>query len=708
MRKLLIVESPAKAKTIKKYLGGDFEVTASMGHVRDLPKSKLGVDIEHGFEPNYVDIKGKEELIDKLRNAAAESDEVYLATDPDREGEAISWHLAEILALDEKAKNRVTFNEITKSAVREGMKNPRCIDMDLVNAQQARRILDRIVGYKTSPFLWKKIKRGLSAGRVQSVAVRLIVDREEEIRKFKPKEYWTIDAALTPPGKKRAFMSHLYSKVGGKKLNIENEQQADEILSAVKDKDFIVTKIVKGKRKKTPAPPFITSTLQQDASRRLGFTAQRTMKAAQQLYEGVDIQGMGSTGLITYMRTDSLRISDEARQAGNEYILSKYGNDYLPAKPRYYKTKSGAQDAHEAIRPAMPSLAPADVKDSLTSDQYKIYKLIWERFIASLMAECIQDTVKADITAGDYLFKSSGFTVRFDGYTVLYEESKDEEDENSGALPPLSEGDKLGVKQIDKNQHFTQPPARYTEATLIKALEEYGIGRPSTYAPIITTILNREYIERDEKQKKMLRPTVLGEVTTKLMEEQFKDIVDIDFTAHMETELDEIEEGKLDWVKMLDNFYGGFSNTLENAEKAMDGTRVKIPDEVTDVICEKCGRNMVIKSGRFGKFLACPGYPECKNTKPIVKETPGFCPVCGGKMLQKKSKNGHKYFGCEKSPECKFMTWDEPTAEVCPNCGKTLFKRRGGLMVCLNEDCGYEKKAERKTRAKKSAKEADK
>ncbi len=408
------------------------------------------------------------------------------------------------------------------------------------------------------------------------------------------------------------------------------------------------------------------------------------------------------------MRTDSLRISDEARQAGNEYILSKYGNDYLPAKPRYYKTKSGAQDAHEAIRPAMPSLAPADVKDSLTSDQYKIYKLIWERFIASLMAECIQDTVKADITAGDYLFKSSGFTVRFDGYTVLYEESKDEEDENSGALPPLSEGDKLGVKQIDKNQHFTQPPARYTEATLIKALEEYGIGRPSTYAPIITTILNREYIERDEKQKKMLRPTVLGEVTTKLMEEQFKDIVDIDFTAHMETELDEIEEGKLDWVKMLDNFYGGFSNTLENAEKAMDGTRGKIPEEVTDVICEKCGRNMVIKSGRFGKFLACPGYPECKNTKPIVKETPGFCPVCGGKMLQKKSKNGHKYFGCEKSPECKFMTWDEPTAEVCPNCGKTLFKRRGGLMVCLNEDCGYEKKAERKTRAKKSAKEADK
>ncbi len=700
MRKLLIVESPAKAKTIKKYLGPNFDVIASMGHVRDLPKSKLGVDTENGFKPVYMDIKGKEELINKLRDEAANSDEVYLATDPDREGEAISWHLAELLALDEFAKNRVTFNEITKSAVTDAMKHPRSIDMDLVNAQQTRRILDRIVGYKISPFLWKKIKRGLSAGRVQSVATRLIVDREEEIKNFKPTEYWTIDAALTPQGKKRAFLSRLYSKVGGKKLNIANEEQADEILTAVKDKDFIVTKLTKGQRKKAPAPPFITSTLQQEASRKLGFTAQRTMKAAQQLYEGIDIKDMGSTGLITYMRTDSLRISEEARSAGNEYILARYGKDYLPAKPRYYKTKGGAQDAHEAVRPTMPGITPAEIKDNLTTDQYKVYKLIWERFIASLMAECIQDTVKADITAGEYLFKSSGFTVRFDGFTVLYEEGRDEESEETGALPPLSEGDKLGVKSLDKNQHFTQPPARYTEATLIKALEEYGIGRPSTYAPIISTIMNRDYIVRE---KKTLKPTVLGEVTTGLMKDQFKDIVDVDFTANMEKALDEVESGKLDWVQMLENFYEGFSKTLENAEKAMDGTRVKIPDEVTDVICDKCGRNMVIKSGRFGKFLACPGYPECKNTKAIVQETPGFCPQCGGKMLLKKSKNGHKYYGCEKSPECKFMTWDEPTAEKCPSCGKTLFKKRGGILACLDESCGFEKKTERKTRSKKAA-----
>ncbi|HIZ84801.1 MAG TPA: type I DNA topoisomerase [Firmicutes bacterium] len=701
MSKLVIVESPAKAKTIKKYLGPDYEVMASMGHIRDLPKSKMGVDIEHGFTPQYVEMEDKKDLIKSLQNAAAKSDMVYLATDPDREGEAISWHLAQLLALNTNECNRVAFNEITKTGVKNGMAHPHKIDLNLVDAQQARRVLDRIVGYKLSPFLWKKVRRGLSAGRVQSVALKLIVEREKEINAFQPEEYWSIDALFTHLSG-RSFAAKFHGPEKGKKLDIHNKEEADALLAKLKGAAYSVKSVKKGVRNKQPAPPFTTSTLQQEASRKLGFTGQRTMRAAQQLYEGVEIPGMGTTGLITYMRTDSLRISEEARAAGNAYITQRYGQNYLPEKPRYYRTKSGAQDAHEAIRPTIASLTPDQVRDSLTLDQYKLYRLIWERFIASLMAACVQDTISAGIIAetaegeDNYLFKASGYTVRFDGYTVLYEEGKDEEDEETGgALPPLAEKDPLTVKSMTGNQHFTQPPARYTEPTLIKALDEYGIGRPSTYAPIISNILNREYIERD---KKSLKPTPLGETVTGLLMDHFASFVDVGFTAEMEKELDTIEEGKLNWVKVIEQFYDKFEKTLDEAEKAMEGVRLKVPDIETDITCELCGRKMVIKTGRFGKFLACPGYPECKNTKPIVKETPGLCPVCGGKILQKKSKNGHKYYGCEHNPTCGFMTWDDPTAEKCPECGKTLFKRRGGLLVCLDEACGYQTKVERKSR----------
>ena len=702
MSNLVIVESPAKAKTIKKYLGSGYEVTASMGHVRDLPKSKLGVDIENNFEPQYINIKGKGPLIKELKKSAKASDVVYLATDPDREGEAISWHLAHILDIPDGAPVRVTFNEITKSGVKEGMEHPRPIMMDRVDAQQARRILDRIVGYKISPFLWKKIRPGLSAGRVQSVAVRLIVDREAEINAFVPVEYWSIDALLMPVGSDRVFAAKFWGDQNGK-IELKTEEQSNEILKKVENGEFFVKSIKKGTRKKAPAAPFITSTLQQEASRRLSFQARRTMKAAQELYEGVDIKGMGPTGLITYMRTDSLRISDEARAAGVAYIRQKYGDKYVPEKPRIFKSKNTAQDAHEAIRPSIPSLTPEQVKGSLTDDQYKLYKLIWERFTASLMADCIQDTVKADIVSEGYIFKASGYSVRFDGFTVLYEEAKDDETENGGVLPPLSEGEKVRAKEIKANQHFTQPPPRYTEATLIKALEENGIGRPSTYAPTISTILTREYVERDGKN---LKPTALGEITTNVMKDYFKSIVDVEFTAGMEEKLDEIENGTLNYKQMLNNFYDGFEKTLENASESMDGTRIKVPDVETDVVCENCGRKMVIKTGRYGKFLACPGYPECKNTKPIMKETGGECPVCGGRIFEKKSKNGHKYFGCENNPTCGFMTWDTPLKTRCPQCGKTLFKRRGGLTVCLGENCGYEKrdeKAPRKTASKKTA-----
>ena len=689
MSNLVIVESPAKAKTIQKYLGAGFEVVASMGHVRDLPKSKLGVDVENGFTPHYLDMKGKEDVIKDLKKRAKKSDMVYLATDPDREGEAISWHLAQMLHLDMTADNRVAFNEITKTGVQNGMANPHKIDLDLVNAQQARRILDRLVGYKLSPFLWKKVKRGLSAGRVQSVAVRLIVDREEEIRAFVPKEYWSIDAVLTAPHSTKRFSAKL-AAVDGEKIEIANEAQSQMLLERLEKAQFTVTAIKKRVTKKQPAPPFITSTLQQEASKRLGFQSKRTMKAAQELYEGIDVDGMGAVGLITYMRTDSLRISADAQQAAAEYIQKTYGDKYLPEKPRVFKTKKNAQDAHEAIRPSMPDLSPDRVKHSLTSDQYKLYKLIWERFIASQMANALLDTISVDIDAGGCLFKASGYSVKFDGFTVLYEEKNEDAEENQKMLPLLAMGDILKVIKLDGNQHFTQPPARFTEATLIKALEENGIGRPSTYAPTITTILARMYVEREGKQ---LKPTVLGEVTTQVMKEHFQKIVDADFTAKMETELDNVEQGTQDWVSMLEEFYQDFAKTLETAEEAMEGKHVKIPDEETDIVCEKCGRNMVIKIGPYGKFLACPGFPECKNAKQIMQETGGTCPKCGQKVVQKKSKRGRTFYGCSGYPECNFMTWNVPVEEKCPQCGCTLFQRGGknGVLVCEKEGCGFEK-----------------
>ena len=680
MSKLVIVESPAKAKTIQKYLGEGYDVVASMGHIRDLPKSKLGIDIEHGFQPDYVEIKGKEDLVQTLKKKGKKSDAIYLATDPDREGEAISWHLAYLLGLDLDQANRVTFNEITKSGVQSGMAAPRQVDMDLVNAQQTRRILDRIVGYKLSPFLWKKVRRGLSAGRVQSVAVRIIVDREEEIRKFKPEEYWSIDAKLLAKSSRKAFAAKLYGK--DKKISIKTKEEADAILKELEGCDYVVENVKKSVRKKSPAPPFTTSTLQQEASRRLGFQARRTMKAAQELYEGVEVGDMGAVGLITYMRTDSLRISDEAAQQAAGFIERRYGKSYLPPKRRAYKSKNNAQDAHEAIRPTMPEMTPDQVKDSLSGDQYKLYKLVWERFIASQMATALLDTVSVDIRSGEYLFKASGYTVKFDGYTVLYEESKEEaasgEESASGALPALEKGDLLKLKSLESSQHFTQPPPRFTEASLIKTLEENGIGRPSTYAPTITTILSRGYVEREAKA---LKPTALGEVVTQLMKDQFKKIVDVDFTAQMEKNLDEVEEGATDWVDTLSTFYEDFAATLSQAEKNMDGTRVKVPDEETDEICELCGRKMVIKTGRFGKFLACPGFPECKNTRKIVQDTGGVCPLCGGKVLAKKSKKGKVYYGCEHNPKCGFMTWDTPLKEVCPKCGATLFTvpRKGAI-----------------------------
>lgn len=700
MSKLIIVESPTKVKTIKKYLGSNYEVTASMGHVRDLPAARLSVDVKNDFAPKYSVIKGKEKLVKDLQEKVAKSDGVLLATDPDREGEAISWHLATLLQLDMNETNRVTFNEITKTGVENGMANPRSIDMDLVNAQQARRILDRLVGYRLSPFISQKIRRGLSAGRVQSVAVKLIVDRENEIRAFNPEEYWTLDAKFLAPCRK-SFSASFYGDETGK-VKITDKEQADGYLARLEGANYTVTSLKKGTRKKNPAPPFITSTLQQEASRRMGFQAQRTMKTAQELYEGVDVEGIGTTGLITYMRTDSLRISEEARAAANQFITGAFGSQYLPDKPRYYKSRSNAQDGHEAIRPTNPALTPEKVKSSLTSDQYKLYSLIWKRFIASLMASCVQNTVKAEIQAvtegkeGYCIFTAAGYSIKFDGYTVLYEEATDDEEED-GKLPELSLNDKLKLKELKGNQHFTQPPARYTEATLIKALEENGIGRPSTYATIITTIVKREYIKRQQKQ---LYPTELGEAITKLLNEKFPKIVNTKFTAGMETQLDEVGEGKEDYIAMLHEFYDDFEKTLAKAKTDMKDVKVQLKEDQTDIPCEKCGRMMVIKTGRFGKFLACPGYPECKNAKPLVTKTDAKCPKCGGEVIEKKSKKGYTFYGCGNWPNCDFMTWDKPTDDKCPNCGKSLFKRKGGLIVCLDEKCGFEKKAERKSRKK--------
>ena len=694
MPKLVIVESPAKAKTIGKYLGRGYKVTASMGHVRDLPASTLGIDVENGYTPKYITIKGKQKLVKELKAEAKKCDGVLLATDPDREGEAISWHLANILGLDPSAPNRVTFDEITKKGVKEGMAHPRAINIDLFNAQQARRELDRLVGYKLSPFLWKKVRRGLSAGRVQSVAVRLIRDRELEIENFKPDEYWNIDALLNPQGEKGEFTARLAATADGKKLTVTNKQQADGILAALDGRDYTITKIEKGKRRRQPSPPFITSTLQQDASRAFGFSATRTMRAAQTLYEGVDIAGHGTVGLITYMRTDSLRIAAEAQAAAKTFIAERWGDNYVCKTARKWKSRSAtaAQDAHEAIRPSMPELTPDEVEQSISGDTAKLYRLIWSRFMASQMADCIQDTVSASITAGDYLFRASGFRVSFDGFTALYEESTDDAKKKETALPPLEEGQTLKLKKLTEDPKFTQPPPLYTEATLIHALEENGIGRPSTYAPIITTIVDRGYVEKDQKK---LKTTPLGQAVNTVMMEQFPDIVNVKFSADMEKKLDVVEAGQADWVKTIDDFYQGFEKSLEQAEKNMEGKRIKVEDIPTDEICEKCGRPMVIKSGRYGKFVACSGFPECRNAHPLVKDTGGLCPLDGGHMLVRKSAKGRVYYGCSNYPKCNYMTWDEPVPEKCPQCGSTLFKKKGQL-YCAKEGCGFVKAIEKK------------
>ena len=686
---LVIVESPATVKTIKKFLGSNYTVAASQGHVRDLPKSSLGIDVEHDYEPKYITIRGKGDILAALRKEAKKSDKVFLATDPDREGEAISWHLAYILGLPLDDNNRVEFNEITKNGVTNGMAHPRSINIDLVNAQQARRILDRLVGYKLSPFISQKIRRGLSAGRVQSVAVRIIVDREEEIRKFKPEEYWTIDAKFIPKGSRKSFSASLYSDANGK-IKIENQEQAEKIEQDLADAEYMITKVKHGTRRKTPAPPFITSTLQQEASRKLGFQSRRTMKVAQELYEGVDIEGMGATGLITYMRTDSLRISDVAKEEAAQYILNRFGEKFLPVKPRVFKTKSNAQDGHEAIRPSMPSLSPEDVKASLTSDQFKLYNLIWNRFMASQMSDCIQKTTQAEISAKEYIFKASGYYVDFEGFTTLYVESKDTEEEKSTQLPPLEKDMPVKCKELKKNQHFTQPPARYTEASLIKALEEYGIGRPSTYAATITTITSREYVKREAKT---LYPTELGEVMTNLLKERFPKIVNYKFTAQMEEKLDEVEHGQEEWVELLDEFYSDFDKTLKKAKEEMEGVKLQLKEDQTDIICDKCGRQMVVKVGRYGKFIACPGYPECKNVLKFVEKTGVKCPKCNGDVIVKHTKKKRVFYGCSNYPECDFVSWNEPVNERCPQCGGILFKKKGKKpkLYCATEGCGFEK-----------------
>lgn len=692
MSKLVIVESPSKAKTIKKYLGSGYNVIASKGHVRDLPATRLSVDIKKHFEPKYAVIKGKEKLVEELKEAAKKSECVYLATDPDREGEAISWHLAYLLGLDTNEQNRVEFNEITKTGIENGMSHPRAIDQNLVDAQQARRILDRLVGYKLSPFLSQKIRRGLSAGRVQSVAVKLVVDRENEIRAFKPEEYWSIDAKLIPKGSRKILTASLYGDKNGK-IKVENKEQSDKIVSELENAEFKVSKVKHGRRKKSPAPPFITSTLQQEASRKLGFQSRRTMKVAQELYEGVEIPQLGAVGLITYMRTDSLRISNDAINDVTEYIKGRWGDKYLPSKPRFFKSRANAQDGHEAIRPTMVSLDPASVKSSLTSDQYKLYKLIWERFTACQMADCIQKTTQAEIEAGGYIFKASGYIVDFDGFTALYVEGKDVEEEKEKQLPPLEENMPLKLKELVPAQHFTQPPARYSEASLIKALEENGIGRPSTYAPTITTITQREYVTRENKT---FKPTELGEVTTKLMQERFPKIVNVKFTAQMEQDLDKVEQGQEQWVEVLDNFYGDFDKTLKKAKEEMQGVKIQLKEDETDYICELCGRRMVVKVGRYGKFIACPGYPECKNIKKFVQETGVKCPKCGGNVIVRKTKKGRIFYGCSNYPDCDFVSWNEPVNEKCPLCGEILYKKKGKkpTLFCAKEGCGFQKTIE--------------
>lgn len=711
---LVIVESPAKAKTIGKYLGRDYQVIASMGHIRDLPKSKLGVDIDAGFVPNYQPIKGKEEIIAALENAAADSERVFLATDPDREGEAISWHLKELLGIPDDKTYRVTFNEITKKVVSESIKHPRALDQDLVDAQQARRILDRIVGYQLSPLLWRKVRRGLSAGRVQSVATRIVVEREQEIRAFQSQEYWTMDVTLDRVAPRMgSFIARYHGSNGKKKEDLASEAEVGALKADLAKEQFQVSTVKRTQKQRQPAPPFTTSTLQQEASRKLNMAPRRTMSIAQQLYEGVDIEGEGTIGLITYMRTDSLRLSEDALDAAKQFIVARYGADYYPPETRRFKAKANAQDAHEAIRPSNVELTPELVRKSLTQEQYRLYKLIWSRFLSCQMANAVYDSLSIDINAGPHLFRATHTEQKFSGFTAVYEASKDEEDgERNSPLPDLTEGEPLSLKEAEGAQHFTQPPARYSEATLIRVLEEKGIGRPSTYAPTISTIMDREYVV---KEGKALRPTPLGEVVTQLMIDKFPDVVDPAFTAHMEGQLDEVEAGKIYWKDVLSRFYTGFSAELAQAEKDLDGERIKIPPELSDEVCDVCGRQMVVKSGRFGRFLACPGYPECTFTKPLVIEMPGKCPKCGSRILKKTSRNGYTYYGCERNKvvsgdPCDFMTWDVPVKENCPECGMTMFKKSGrGFKkpFCINPKCSRFLPEDQRGYPKKKAAEGD-
>ncbi len=685
-QKLVIVESPAKAKTIGKYLGKTYKVKASMGHVRDLPKSQLGVDVENEYNPKYITIRGKGELLGELRKEAKKSDKVFLATDPDREGEAISWHLIEALKLDKDEECRIVFNEITKTAVKSAIKQPRKINMNVVNAQQARRVLDRLVGYKISPILWRKVKWGLSAGRVQSATLKIICQREEEINNFEPKEYWTIECDVAKEKGKSIFKIKLATK-NKKKIEIKDEKECNNIIDSLKDGEFIVSKVKRNTKNRNPLPPFTTSTFQQDAYKKVNFSTKKTMSIAQQLYEGVEVKGKGTIGLITYMRTDSVRISKEAQESAKDYIINTFGKEFYPENTRNYKSKKNIQDAHEAIRPSYVELSPEEIKDSLTRDQFKIYQLIWKRFMASQMASCILNTLSVEINNGDYGFRTSGSEIYFQGFMKLYQYGT--EDENGDTkIPKLIENEKLIDKQVDGKQHFTQPPARFSEASLIKTLEENGIGRPSTYAPIISTLLSRRYVERYQKT---LMPTELGYIVNDILSKYFKTIVDTDFTAEMESKLDEIEEGKEKWKEVVNEFYSPLSELIDKAESEI--AKITIEDEVTDIECEKCGKNMVIKHGRFGDFLACPGYPECKNTKAILKELDVECPECGGIIVQRRSKKGRTFYGCKNYPECKFVSWDEPTKIKCPVCGTYMVKKytktKGNYYLCSNSECKH-------------------
>lgn len=679
---LVIVESPAKAKTIGKYLGKNYTVEASMGHVRDLPKSQLGVDVENNFEPKYISIRGKGDLLNKLRKEAKKADKVYLATDPDREGEAISWHLANILKLNGKENIRIEFNEITKDAVKNSLKNARPLNENLIDAQQARRVLDRLVGYEISPILWRNVKWGLSAGRVQSAALKMICDREAEILSFKPEEYWTIEANLL---KAKANVTARLTLIGGKKAKIDNEALAQEVKTELEAGTFKVSKVVKSEKKRNPLPPFTTSTLQQDASRKLNFQTRRTMSVAQQLYEGVDIKKMGSIGLITYMRTDSVRVSQEAQTEATRYIKERFGDEYAPAQPRTYRSKKNSQDAHEAIRPSDVKLDPETIKDSLKPEQYKLYKLIWQRFLASQMETALFDTITAVFENGKYTLRATGSKIKFDGFMKLYE-YHDEKEENT-AIPELVEGETMKNGGIKADQHFTQPPARFTEASFVKTLEELGIGRPSTYAPTISTLLTRDYIERE---KKNLIPTELGKIVNSIMSEYFKNVVNAEFTADMEERLDSIEEGTEPWRKIVAEYYGPLKKEIDFADKQV--AKVTIEDEVTDQLCPNCGKNLVIKRGKFGKFMACPDYPECKYTQPIVEKLDVKCPKCAeGDVVVKKSRKGNKFFGCSRYPECDFVSWYEPTKEKCEVCGSLMNKRyskkKGPYLECSNQEC---------------------